>query len=121
MSTTGKRIGRPMKAPSPGKRTTLSLMVSPDLKQRVEEAARASGRTQSTEAEQLILQGLAVRDVLGVVGMSVPEIARRQAETNFRARGYTVMHDRHGDNWLPPGHPAATPSSGFITAEEETS
>jgi predicted transcriptional regulator len=92
-------------------------MVSPELKQRVDEAARASGRTQSQEAEQLIEQGLAVRDVLGSLRTTIPEVARRQAEANFRERGYTVIHDPHGDIWLPPGHPAKPPSSGFIPPE----
>ncbi len=51
MSTSAKRIGRPVKAPAPGKRAPLSLLVTPALKRRIEKAAQASGRTMAAEAE----------------------------------------------------------------------
>jgi hypothetical protein len=117
MSTQPKR-GRPMKTPEPGTRAPLSLMVRPAIKQSVDAAARASGRTQSQEAELLIEQGLAVHQALVAMGTTVPELARRLAEKNFRDRGYTVIHDPHGDIWLPPGHPSAPPSSGFVPPEK---
>jgi predicted transcriptional regulator len=48
----GKRIGRPTKAPQPGKKVSLGLKVTADIKNRLDAAARASGRTQSQEAER---------------------------------------------------------------------
>ena len=102
-----KRFGRPVKAPAPGERAPLSLLVTPELKHRIELITRGSGRTMAAEAEALIEQGLAVADVLTSLRTTVAELARRQAEKNFRERGYTVIHDPHGDIWLPPGHPAA--------------
>jgi hypothetical protein len=109
------RLGRPVKAPAPGKRAPLSLLVTPELKHRIELATRGSGRTMAAEAEALIEQGLAVADVLTSLRTTVAELARRQAEKNFRERGYVVIHDPHGDIWLPPGHPAA-PQETFETA-----
>jgi hypothetical protein len=109
------RLGRPVKAPTPGERAPLSLLVTPELKHRIELATRGSGRTMAAEAEALIEQGLAVVDVLTSLRTTVAELARRQAEKNFRERGYTVIHDPHGDIWLPPGHPAA-PQETFEAA-----
>jgi hypothetical protein len=48
---TGKRMGRPTKKPEPGTRVSLGLKVTPEIKHKIDEAARASGRTQSQEAE----------------------------------------------------------------------
>jgi uncharacterized protein (DUF1778 family) len=46
-----KRIGRPTKAPKPGERVSLGLRVTADIKQKLDEAAARSGRSQSQEAE----------------------------------------------------------------------
>jgi hypothetical protein len=45
------RAGRPIKPASPGKRVSLGLKVTAEIKQRLDAAARANGRTQSQEAE----------------------------------------------------------------------
>jgi hypothetical protein len=119
MSTTAKRMGRPVKAPTPGKRAPLSLLVPPKLKDRVEKAARASGRTMAAEAEALIEQGLAVADVLTSMRTDVLRVALGQAENNFRQRGYTWAHSSYGKIWYPPGHPDAPPKGGFIPQKKE--
>lgn len=49
--TEQKRRGRPTKAPIEGERASLGLRVTADLKRRLDEAAAASGRSQSQEAE----------------------------------------------------------------------
>ncbi len=46
-----RRLGRPSKSPKPGTRASLGLKVTADIKQRLDEAARANGRTQSQETE----------------------------------------------------------------------
>jgi len=46
-----KRTGRPTKASTPGERMSLGLKVTAEVKDRLDRAARASGRTQSQEAE----------------------------------------------------------------------
>lgn len=48
------RIGRPIKPPVEGERATLSMMVTPSTKERLDEAARRNGRTRSQEAEARI-------------------------------------------------------------------
>jgi hypothetical protein len=52
-----KRLGRPVKAPTPGKRVSLGLKVTAEIKQRIDEEARKSGRTQSQQAELMIERG----------------------------------------------------------------
>ena len=54
-----KRIGRPTKAPVKGKRVSLGLKVTAEVKRHIDAAAKASGRTQSQEAEILIEKALA--------------------------------------------------------------
>jgi hypothetical protein len=46
-----KRIGRPTKAPKPGERVSLGLRVTPEMKQRLEQAAVRKGRSLSQEVE----------------------------------------------------------------------
>ena len=49
-----KRLGRPLKTPTPGKRVSLGLKVTAETKQRLDEEARRHGRTQSQQAELMI-------------------------------------------------------------------
>jgi hypothetical protein len=119
MTKASKRLGRPFKPPLKGKRVSLGLKVTADVKRHIDAAARASGRTQSQEAERLIEQALTYNRMLEAMRTSLPEIQQRNAEADFRRRGYTVIHDSHGDIWLPPGHPAAPKPGGFIPQEEE--
>jgi hypothetical protein len=44
-------MGRPFKAPEPGKRISLGLKVTPEIKEKVDRTALKNGRTQSQEAE----------------------------------------------------------------------
>lgn len=46
-----KRLGRPMKPPTPGERTPLGLRVTAETKRKLEAAAIESGRSLSQEAE----------------------------------------------------------------------
>jgi hypothetical protein len=51
MAGTARRTGRPTKPAKPGKRVSLGLKVTGEIKQRLDAAAQTSGRTQSQEAE----------------------------------------------------------------------
>jgi hypothetical protein len=51
MSENRKRTGRPLKPAETGKRVSLGLKVTSDIKQRLDAVAKLSGRTQSQEAE----------------------------------------------------------------------
>jgi hypothetical protein len=51
MADNPKRVGRPTKPPREGERVPLGFRITPDLKLKLEDAARKSGRSQSQEAE----------------------------------------------------------------------
>jgi uncharacterized protein (DUF1778 family) len=53
-----------MNPPKPGKRVSLGLKVTAEVKQRIDKAAQASGRTQSQEAELLLEKALHDQDML---------------------------------------------------------
>jgi len=59
-----KRIGRPTKATVPGERVSLGLKVTSNIKKRLDKAARASGRTQSQEAEFRLERSFDHQDLL---------------------------------------------------------
>jgi hypothetical protein len=57
-----RRTGRPTKPPPPGKRASLGLKVTAEIKQKIEAAAQANGRTQSQEAESRLERSFAIED-----------------------------------------------------------
>ena len=72
-----KRLGRPLKAPTPGKRVALGLKVTSEIKQRLDEEARKSGRTQSQQAELMIERSFAEEGAFG--GPEVRQMAHLMA------------------------------------------
>jgi hypothetical protein len=56
--------GRPKREPEPGERVHLGFRVTPQLKQRLEEAATANGRSQSQEAELRLEQSFNHQELL---------------------------------------------------------
>ena len=58
------RIGRPTKTAKPGKRMSLGLKVTPQIKARLDNAARETGRTQSQEAELRLERSFDREDLL---------------------------------------------------------
>jgi hypothetical protein len=89
--------------------------VRPRIKQLVDRQATANGITQSAQAEFLIEQGLAVRQVLDAMGKTLEEIERGNAEAALRRRGYNhhrvVTGGKAWSVWTEPGFPL--PTSGF--------
>lgn len=60
-----KRIGRPtVLSDHPNVRQQLAIIVNRDLKERLEKRADMNGTSMSQEAEHIMLQGLAVIDLL---------------------------------------------------------
>jgi len=110
-----RAVGRPMKAPRRGKRAPLSLLVRPEIKRLVDQRATANGTTQSAQAEFLIEQGLAVRQVLDAMGKTLQEIERGNVHAALRRRGYNhhriVIGEKAWGFWTEPGFPI--PTSGF--------
>jgi hypothetical protein len=63
-----KRIGRPPRnPPTRGKRVSLGLKVTAEVKRHLDSAFRTSGRTQSQEAEHLIEKALAYDQMLNAL------------------------------------------------------
>jgi hypothetical protein len=75
MTAASKRIGRPIRPALPGERPSLGLKVTAATKALIEALARASGRTQSQEAEFLI-----ERCVVMAMRVTERELADAQAE-----------------------------------------
>ena len=64
MPEQARRAGRPTKQPTPGSRASLGLKVTDEIKQRLDMAAKASGRTQSQEAEARLERTFRDEDLL---------------------------------------------------------
>jgi hypothetical protein len=116
MAREAKRIGRPMKAPARGKRVSLGLKVTAEVKRHIDSAARASGRTQSQEAEVLIERALQYDRMLASMGTTLADIQRGNVATALTRLGYKSVHTGHGKAWLEPGHPGDR--SEFVPPED---
>ena len=79
MTAAGKRIGRPIKPAQPGERPSLGLKVTAATKALIEALARASGRTQSQEAEFLIERCLQYDRTLMAMRITERELSAAQA------------------------------------------
>jgi hypothetical protein len=81
MTKEAKRIGRPTKAPTRGERVSLGLKVTADIKRRIDSAARASGRTQSQEAERRIELSYQYERALGELEQAKKTLAQMTEDT----------------------------------------
>jgi len=100
-----RRIGRPLRAAASGTRVSLGLKVRAEVKQRIDEAAKASGRTQSQEAEALIERALAPYAMSETWRAALADLKRGNFEAACRRLGYVPISTPYGPIWLPPGHP----------------
>jgi hypothetical protein len=124
MSTTRKRIGRPMKPPVRGRRTTITLMVSHELKRRIDGGARQSGRSQSQEAERLIQTAFNYERVLVEHQATLAKLGQmRQGNTEqiLRELGWQQIFDLRwgGHIWLPPGR-LEVQKTGWVDPNDHT-
>jgi hypothetical protein len=133
MPKTAKRIGRPMKAPARGKRVSLGLKVTADIKRRLDAAAQTSGRTQSQEAEYRIELSYQYQRALGDFEQAKNQLAEQAkklreeieqghaeaAEAALTRWGWTSVLDlrRGGRVWLPPGR-LNLPKSGWVDPDK---
>lgn len=62
-----KRLGRPTKPATAGRRVSLGLRVTAEIKNKLDDAARASGRTQSHEAECRLERSFGHEEVLSAI------------------------------------------------------
>jgi hypothetical protein len=118
----GKRIGRPMKAPRPRKRASLSLMVEPELKKLVDKFATENGVTQSAAAGAMIRQAVVVRQVLEATSLTLTDFEKTSFEMELRRNGYIPIRHIAPDGrvwklWAEPGFPGLE-ASGFKPADK---
>jgi hypothetical protein len=113
----GKRLGRPLKAPTPGKRVALGLKVTAEIKQRIDEQARKSGRTQSQQAELMVERAFTDEDRFG--GPAMRPIVEMLVGAFLRGGQFGAAASGHADwtpaEWLndPHCYRAAAYSVGF--------
>ncbi len=117
MAKAAKRIGRPAKTPIKGKRVSLGLKVTAQVKRHIDEAARNSGRTQSQEAEALIEKALTYDRALEAMRTTLTKIKEGSIEAAFRSAGFIPCHSPYGKIWVPKDYPL-TGISGLIPPEE---
>jgi hypothetical protein len=113
-----KRIGRPIKAPGKSERVSLGLRVTAVIKRHIDAAARASGRTQSQEAEILIERALTYDDLLQAMHTTLANVTKGNVEAAFRSAGYRWIHTAYGKIWVPKEYPLKQ-IRGFIPADEQ--
>jgi hypothetical protein len=113
VATKAKRRGRPFKAPKPGKRAPLSLLVRAEIKKLVDERAKASGRTQSQEAEMLIERCLQYESVHGTDSGAVQHLLWRHGYTRW-----AISNPRTGQRGFAWFEPGVIEESGFVPADE---
>lgn len=112
-----KRIGRPFKPAKPRTRVSLGLKVTAEMKDRIEAAAKRSGRTQSQEAEAWLERALQYDAMLATLRKQLAEFETMAVEGIFLSRGYRIgQHSQWGPVWVPKDYPGER--SGFVSDEE---
>ena len=108
----GARHGRRQQGKS-RERFSLGLVVTAEMKQLIDETAKATGRTQSQVAELLMERAVQYDRTIAAINRSLDEIRRGNIEAAFRAEGYTPVHSPYGQR-MPtyrPGTPLSSAGS----------
>ena len=118
--------GRPVKkVPRGKKRIQVSMILSAEIKTRIDAEAKRSGRTFSQTGEMLVERALAVDDVLRQMNQTLEDlegIVREKFEAVMIQRGYTKLRVRNdprfpqGFVWVSPA--ARNERSGFKPWDE---
>jgi predicted DNA-binding protein len=124
MAKEAKRIGRPMKKPPRGQRVSLGLKVTAEIKRRLDSAARATGRTQSQEAERRIELSYTYERALGEYQTALARLGQMkqgQTEKILRDLGWQRVADLRwgGHIWLPPGR-LEVQKTGWVDPNDHT-
>ena len=122
--------GRPVKkVPRGKKRIQVSMILSAEIKTRVDDVAKRNGRTFSQTGEMLVERALAVDDVLRETKLTLEAleaIAREKFEAEMIRRGYKKVRVRRdprfprGFVWiLPVARSEQPPGEVDVQIEEE--
>jgi hypothetical protein len=111
-----KRIGRP---PKYGKRFALGLRVTAETKQAIEAAAKATGRTQSQQAEDMLERCRTYDALMEGMRTTVEQVTKGRIEQAFREAGYTETRSGPGGTiaWVLTASLAK--HSGFKPEDEQ--
>jgi hypothetical protein len=116
MSGLGKRSGRSIKEPKPGKRAQITLLVRPEIKRTLVRSARANTRTLSQEGEMVIERCLVHDRTLAAMNKTMEQIKRGNLEGALWREGYRPVRSVVGGKawkvWAEPGYPGIDPG-GF--------
>jgi hypothetical protein len=98
--------GRPVKkAPRGQKRIQVSMILSGEIKDRIDEVAKRSGRSFSQTGEMLIEHALSVHGLLQTLNRSLKDIVQDAFEAEMLKRGFRKFHvtgTPRGFAWVPP-------------------
>jgi hypothetical protein len=105
---TTKRPGRPTKPARQGEKTTLSLRVDSELKQRLEDAGSSSGRNLSDEASRRLEGSFQAQDMLyqaldialGRDGAAVVQLLARALADVGHGASFASTRRSGNENWL---------------------
>jgi|GEM_PF-3642767 len=116
-----KRTGRPAKKATPGSRVSLGLKVTAQIKDLLDAQAKASGRTQSQEAEMMIERAIQYDRTLTAMKTTLEGIQRGNIETALREAGWRSFPVRGGGKaWVSDEFLGDLPASGYITPPEKS-
>jgi protein-disulfide isomerase-like protein with CxxC motif len=110
-----------MKEPKEGQRVPLGLKVTADVKAKIDAVAKASGRTQSQEAERLIERAFTYDSIMAAMNLTAEQMKKQNDEAAFRSAGYkhywtTTRDGKTYKVWVEADFPIE--KSGFRKVEE---
>ncbi len=96
--------GRPVKkVPRGKKRIQVSMILSAEIKTRIDDVAKRDGRTFSQTGEMLVERALAVESMLRQMNRTLEGIVREKFEAEMIQRGYKKLRLRGGGfAWVSP-------------------
>jgi|SRR4051794_34674824 hypothetical protein len=91
------KIGRPPKPAPKGKRVSLGLKVTADVKRLIDSQAKKTGSSQSQVAEQLIQRALQYDRTLKAMGTTLSEIEQQSEDAVRHRAGLTKVRGLSAD------------------------
>jgi predicted DNA-binding protein len=110
MTTMPNKPGRPAQPVEPAppekrERYSIGTIVTAEMKQLIDETAKATGRTQGQVIEALCEKALQYDRMISAMNKSLEQIRQGNTEAAFRAEGYVPVLSPHGKIWLPRDYP----------------
>jgi hypothetical protein len=106
------------------KRIQLGIIISREMKARIEAMARKSGQSQGQIAELLMMEAFAYKDLIAATRKGIEQIHKGNIEAELYRLGWTRIRTpdpttgKVFSDWLEPGHPRASERGGFMPWKE---